>query len=412
MRNAAHAFLYTARRIRLLPYAMVHENYGAKPGFRAAPDLPPARATPRVFLPIPRDTAPVWSRFCWRSAQSSAKSCAAAASGRNARFLPLLNARGALAFQAPDWYDETVSGGGINHDESVSKSNACNLYCLHGARFAADHLAGAGAADHLLRARRGGAALRRVPHRRLLRPPPAGRKRRAVRRGRSALRAWCWDCFLLFKANTVVAVLAAVIGVAVVIDSILRLQISLNLRRVTGGGWIALFVTAVVTLVFGILLLFNPFTAVKVATIVAGASLLADGSLHALGPAQDQERQAAAHRYTQVTFARAAADCRGAFFMSVSFSLTFQPISSILLIQPDSFFSANFQPVFSALFFQPDSFFSAIFQPVFSALFFSPTSSFSIDAKQKTRFKRPGGEFRARLDQPCQGSSLTKPGTS
>lgn len=83
--------------------------------------------------------------------------------------------------------------------------------------------------------------------------------------------------FLLFKANTVVAVLAAIIGVAVIIDSILRLQISLNLRRVTGGGWVALFVTAVVTLVFGILLLFNPFTAVKVATIVAGASLLADG---------------------------------------------------------------------------------------------------------------------------------------
>ena len=75
-----------------------------------------------------------------------------------------------------------------------------------------------------------------------------------------------------------VAVLAAVIGVAVIIDSILRLQISLNLRRLDGGGWIALFVTAVVTLVFGILLLFNPFTAVKVATIVAGASLLVDGA--------------------------------------------------------------------------------------------------------------------------------------
>lgn len=84
--------------------------------------------------------------------------------------------------------------------------------------------------------------------------------------------------FLLFKANTVVAVLAAIIGVAVVIDSILRLQISLNLRRMTKSGWIALFVTALLTLVFGILLLFNPFTAVKVATVVAGASLLADGA--------------------------------------------------------------------------------------------------------------------------------------
>ncbi|MEN6417439.1 MAG: DUF308 domain-containing protein [Clostridiaceae bacterium] len=84
--------------------------------------------------------------------------------------------------------------------------------------------------------------------------------------------------FLLFKANTVVAVLAGVIGVAVVIDSILRLQIALNLRRVTAAGWLALFITALVTLVFGILLLFNPFNAVKVATIVAGAALLVDGA--------------------------------------------------------------------------------------------------------------------------------------
>ncbi|MEN6595091.1 MAG: DUF308 domain-containing protein [Clostridiaceae bacterium] len=83
--------------------------------------------------------------------------------------------------------------------------------------------------------------------------------------------------FLLFKANTVVSVLAAIIGVAVIIDSILRLQIALNLRRVTGAGWLALFITALVTLIFGVLLLFNPFDAVKVATIVAGAALLVDG---------------------------------------------------------------------------------------------------------------------------------------
>lgn len=84
--------------------------------------------------------------------------------------------------------------------------------------------------------------------------------------------------FLLFKANTVVAVLAGVIGVAVVIDSILRLQIALNLRRMSATGWLALLITALVTLVFGVLLLFNPFSAVKVATIVAGAALLVDGA--------------------------------------------------------------------------------------------------------------------------------------
>ncbi len=83
--------------------------------------------------------------------------------------------------------------------------------------------------------------------------------------------------FLLFKADAVVAVLAAVIGVAVIIDSILRLQIALNLRPL-GSGWLPLFITALFTLAFGILLLFNPFSAVRIANIVAGSCLLVDGA--------------------------------------------------------------------------------------------------------------------------------------
>ncbi|NLI55124.1 MAG: hypothetical protein GX417_12520 [Clostridiales bacterium] len=83
--------------------------------------------------------------------------------------------------------------------------------------------------------------------------------------------------FLIFKANVVVALLAAIIGVALIVDSILRLQIALNLRHAGVKNWLVLLVTALVTLGFGILLLFNPFTAIKVATILAGVGLLVDG---------------------------------------------------------------------------------------------------------------------------------------
>ena len=83
--------------------------------------------------------------------------------------------------------------------------------------------------------------------------------------------------FLLFRADAVVAVLAAVIGVAVIIDSILRLQIALNLRPL-GSGWLPLLITALLTLALGILLLFNPFGMVRVANIVAGSCLLLDGA--------------------------------------------------------------------------------------------------------------------------------------
>jgi uncharacterized membrane protein HdeD (DUF308 family) len=83
--------------------------------------------------------------------------------------------------------------------------------------------------------------------------------------------------FLIFKANAVVALLAAIIGVAVIIDSVLRLQIALNLRHAGMKNWMVLLVTALVTLAFGVLLLFNPFTVVKAATIIAGVFLLVDG---------------------------------------------------------------------------------------------------------------------------------------
>ena len=96
--------------------------------------------------------------------------------------------------------------------------------------------------------------------------------------------------FLLFRANAVVALLATVIGVAVIIDSVLRLQIALNLRLIGDKGWIALIVTSFVTMVFGILLLFNPFTAVRVATVVGGASLLADGVFTLWGALQSGSR--------------------------------------------------------------------------------------------------------------------------
>ena len=94
--------------------------------------------------------------------------------------------------------------------------------------------------------------------------------------------------FLMLKVSLVVTLLAAIIGVAVIVDSVLRLQIALNLRHTGGKYWLVLLITSLVTLAFGILLLFNPFTAVKVATIVAGVFLLIDGGFTLWGVLQSQ----------------------------------------------------------------------------------------------------------------------------
>jgi uncharacterized membrane protein HdeD (DUF308 family) len=94
--------------------------------------------------------------------------------------------------------------------------------------------------------------------------------------------------FLLVQSALVVTLLSAIIGVAVIIDSVLRLQVALNMRHVGARYWLLLLVTALVTLGFGILLLFNPFTAVKVATIVGGVGLLLTGGFTLWGVLQAQ----------------------------------------------------------------------------------------------------------------------------
>lgn len=85
--------------------------------------------------------------------------------------------------------------------------------------------------------------------------------------------------FLLLRSDLVITALAMIIGVAVIIGSVARLQIALNLKRAAGVHFLPMLICSLVTLLFGGLLLFNPFKAVNVANIIAGVALLIDGLL-------------------------------------------------------------------------------------------------------------------------------------
>lgn len=85
--------------------------------------------------------------------------------------------------------------------------------------------------------------------------------------------------FLLVRAKTVVAILAVIIGIAVIVDSIFRIQTALDIRKLGGTHWLQLFIVALVVLALGMLLLFNPFAAVTTAVIIAGVTLVVDGCL-------------------------------------------------------------------------------------------------------------------------------------
>lgn len=85
---------------------------------------------------------------------------------------------------------------------------------------------------------------------------------------------------LLFNATAIIAVIGVLIGVAVIIDSIVRLQVALDSRRL-GLSWKLPLIFSLVMLVFGIVLLFDPFAGANAATVVAGAALLVDGIMSA-----------------------------------------------------------------------------------------------------------------------------------
>ena len=84
---------------------------------------------------------------------------------------------------------------------------------------------------------------------------------------------------LMFKAGFVITVFGVIVGLILIADGVFRLQNALDIRRMGGRGFAPLLICALVMLVFGVVLLFNPFTAVITATIIGGVSLLVDGAL-------------------------------------------------------------------------------------------------------------------------------------
>ena len=80
---------------------------------------------------------------------------------------------------------------------------------------------------------------------------------------------------LIIKAKSVMNIISIIIGIALIIDSVLRLQTSLDVKRAGGKIWLFLLICALITLIFGIVLLFYT----NAIAIIAGIGLALDGLL-------------------------------------------------------------------------------------------------------------------------------------
>lgn len=85
--------------------------------------------------------------------------------------------------------------------------------------------------------------------------------------------------FVLVKPQLLLEVIPTVFGIAVIFDSILKLQYSIDMLRLHASNWWLMLVIAAVTGTLGALMVLNPFTAATTLIIFGGAALISDGIL-------------------------------------------------------------------------------------------------------------------------------------
>lgn len=80
--------------------------------------------------------------------------------------------------------------------------------------------------------------------------------------------------FLIFKPNILNEFLAIIVGAWLVIQFIIKFQFAFNLKSVASPTWSIMLISSLLHLVFGLVMLLNPFASIVAVTTIAGLILL------------------------------------------------------------------------------------------------------------------------------------------
>ena len=83
---------------------------------------------------------------------------------------------------------------------------------------------------------------------------------------------------LFFRAAEVAAVLSVIVGIFILIDSVFKLQVALDARRSGAQSWAMMMILACVSLLLGVLLVFDTFRGQKLLSVIMGAALIYDAA--------------------------------------------------------------------------------------------------------------------------------------
>lgn len=80
--------------------------------------------------------------------------------------------------------------------------------------------------------------------------------------------------FLIFRGTEVVSLFPVIIGLVIIFNSIFKLYVALSIKAIDNRKWIPNFVLSILCIVFGAVIIFNPFEALTTVVRLAGLVLI------------------------------------------------------------------------------------------------------------------------------------------
>ncbi len=80
--------------------------------------------------------------------------------------------------------------------------------------------------------------------------------------------------FLMFRSEAVVSLFPVVIGLIIIFSSIFKLYVSLSIKSIDSKKWIPNFVLSILCILFGVVIVLNPFETVTSIVRLAGIVLI------------------------------------------------------------------------------------------------------------------------------------------
>ena len=79
---------------------------------------------------------------------------------------------------------------------------------------------------------------------------------------------------VITNPKAIASIIPFIIGILMIISSSAKIQYSFDLKKRNSELWVSTLVVAIITLVCGVLLIFNPFSGAKALTQIIGGTLI------------------------------------------------------------------------------------------------------------------------------------------